>query len=254
MIGYKIASTDNKRVLVTLEIPVDSNTNLNRADIKDKEFAKYRCDKAKVLSIEDNEGNKYVSARSIMYDKKIVEYNVNEEVKEPNYDKDINIVCGEGIHFFLNKEIALFYRLDNVENGELKKWYHNGQLMEECTYKDGKPDGKYKKYYINGQLMEECTYKDGKSDGEYKSWYENGKLSQEATYEDGKIHGKYKMYYENGQLDRKYEKYHKDGQLREECMFVNNEYHGKHRLWNENGKLTQEVFYVKGNLKHVIKC
>ena len=230
MIGYKIASTDNKRVLVTLEIPVDSNTNLNRADIKDKEFAKYRCDKAKVLSIEDNEGNKYVSARSIMYDKKIVEYNVNEEVKEPNYDKDINIVCGEGIHFFLNKEIALFYRLDKVENGEIKKWYFNGQLMEECTYKDGK------------------------SDGEYKSWYENGKLSQEATYEDGKIHGKYKMYYENGQLDRKYEKYHKDGQLREECMFVNNEYHGKHRLWNENGKLTQEVFYVKGNLKHVIKC
>jgi len=73
MIGYKIGQTNLNsrqiRVLITLDL-TNSNNNLNRKNIKDKEYAKYRCDKALVISIEDTEGNKYTSSFSFMYDKK----------------------------------------------------------------------------------------------------------------------------------------------------------------------------------------
>ncbi len=92
MIGYKIGTNDGMRVLVTLEISKDAKTNLDRTDIKDKEYAKYRCDRCKVLSIEDTDGNRYQSAKNSFYDKKIIEYKVGEDVIESNFNKDINIV------------------------------------------------------------------------------------------------------------------------------------------------------------------
>ena len=67
MLGYKIAEHGNVRVLVTLEIPDDALTNMNRYDIFDAMKAKYRTNKAKVLDIEDEQGTKYTHANSCIH-------------------------------------------------------------------------------------------------------------------------------------------------------------------------------------------
>jgi len=164
MIGYKIAQVHNlsyksgglndqdiRRVLVTLEIPDDAKTNLHRKDIVDSTKAKYRCNKAKVLKIEDNEGTEYQEATTLCYSDKKLKYVVGEEVEEKNYNTDIEVVCGEGIHFFLDKEVALLFGLDDlgphgpIKDGVMREplaryqcWWENGQKKLECHYQDGK--------------------------------------------------------------------------------------------------------------------
>ena len=187
--GYKIASTkDGKSALVTLDIGSDSNTNLYRKDIVDKLHAKYRCDKATVISIVICDTDEPVTcAYTCIYKDKRIKYVVGEEVVEPSYNKDINVVCGEGIHFFLSKEVAMLYGLYKVENGVHKRWWNNGQLMDRAMYVEGKLHGEYKALYDNGQLMVQTTYVEGKLHGEYKEWHNNGQLWVQKNYTKGYI-------------------------------------------------------------------
>ena len=151
MIGYKIAKNGERRVVVTLEIPSDAPTNMNRSSVVVKDTAKYRANKAKVLKIEDNEGNCYPSATSFNYDKKSLDYKVGEVVEEPSYDKDPEKVYAEGIHYFLNKRVAELFALDEVTNGLFESWHANGRKLEECSYVDGKRNGLYQAWHENGQ-------------------------------------------------------------------------------------------------------
>ena len=182
--GYKIASTkDGKSALVTLDIGSDSNTNLYRKDIVDKLHAKYRCDKATVISIVICDTDEPVTfAYTAIYKNKSIKYVVGEDVVEPSYNKDINVVCGEGIHFFLSKEVAMLYGLDKVENGVHKRWWSKGQLHIQTTYLEGKRHGEYKMWYENGQLEIQTTYAEGKVHGEYKEWWSKGQLRVQTTY------------------------------------------------------------------------
>ena len=70
---------------------------------------KCRCDRAKVLSITDLEGNEcdFNSVRSD-YDNDFV-YKVGEIVEEPNFNEDRWIECSKGIHFFINRQEAVDY-------------------------------------------------------------------------------------------------------------------------------------------------
>jgi len=199
MIGYKIAEVylndkDSRRVLVTLEISDDATTNLHRKDIIDATKAKYRCNKAKVLKIEDTEGKEYPEATTHCYKDKKLKYVIGEEVEEKNYNLDNEVVCGEGIHFFLDKEVALLYNLNNVKEGLYQSWWKNGQIETECHYRNGKLEGTYKAWFENGHLQKECTYLDGKLDGLYKAWYKNGQKWLECTFRDDKMDGLYKQW------------------------------------------------------------
>ena len=69
---------------------------------------KCRCDKAKVLDIENiKTGLKVMEVRS-NYDSKFI-YRVGEIVSVDNFDDDRWNECSTGIHFFMNKENALNY-------------------------------------------------------------------------------------------------------------------------------------------------
>jgi len=207
MIGYKIAQVqlneqDIRRVLVTLEISNDDinfKSNLHRKDIVDATKAKYRCNKAKVLKIEDAEGKEYPNATTHCYQDKKLKYVVGEEVEEKNYNTDIEVVCGEGIHFFLDKEVALLYGIYSIKNGLYRSWHENGQKWIESTYRDGKLEGLYQRFYDNGQKMVECTYRDGKEEGLYQELWEKGQKSIECNYRYGKLEGLYQSWHKNGQ-------------------------------------------------------
>jgi hypothetical protein len=111
MLGYKIARHGAKRVLITLEIPEDAKTNLYRPSIVNKETAKYRTNKAKVLKIEDADGKSYDTATTSIYNKKKLTYRVGEVVEEPAFDPMLEVVCTEGIHFFLDKHVAELFEM-----------------------------------------------------------------------------------------------------------------------------------------------
>ena len=69
---------------------------------------KCRCDKAKVLDIENiKTGLKVMEVRS-NYDSKFI-YRVGEIVSVDNFDDDRWNECSTGIHFFMNRENALNY-------------------------------------------------------------------------------------------------------------------------------------------------
>ncbi len=90
--------------------------------------------------------------------------------------------------------------LSDLLSGPYKSWHANGQLLRECTYKDGKKDGLYKSWNENGQLWLEGTYKDGELDGPCKRWNYNGKPWKDCTYKDGKLDGPCKRWNRDGQL------------------------------------------------------
>ena len=127
MIGYKAAFNENTRVVITLEIPDDALTNINRTSVVVKEKAKHRANKVKVLKIEDKQGKEYKTAETGFFREKILVYRVGETLEEPTYDTDIEQVCSRGIHFFLDKTVAEQYEILEIENGLLESFYDTGQ-------------------------------------------------------------------------------------------------------------------------------
>ena len=118
---------------------------MRRKDIVNFATAKYRCNKAKVLKIEDENGKEYTSATSFNYGNKSLEYKINDTIAVDDYDMKLKIVCSSGIHFFLTRRCAELYGLDSIQNSLYQTWYYNGLKWEECTYTNGQHHGLYQK-------------------------------------------------------------------------------------------------------------
>ncbi len=238
--AYKAAVAEDTRVLITLEIPDDAITNMNRKDIVNKQTAKHRTNKAFVRQIIDKNGKVYKCAQSINI-KKII-YKVGEMVNETTFNMNIDEVCTSGIHFFLDKECAERYDMyiGQMINGKLKSWYDNGQLHTEYIemYEGNKGIGR--SWHINGTLASECTFINRKKHGIERYWYENGLLSYECEYIRGGKYGIEKKWYGNGQL------YYT-------CTYMYGEKHGIERIWYENNKLRLECTYVYGKLDGIMR-
>ena len=101
LIGWKKALNDKSVVLVKLRIPADAKR------VGGEDF-KCRCNKAEVLDIFGLMDNRkhYNSCYS--------SYNPNfkyvvGEVVESEYDENPIVTCSKGIHFFLDKNLAIDY-------------------------------------------------------------------------------------------------------------------------------------------------
>ena len=97
-IGFKKASGH----IVVLEIPEDAK----RLSATGR---KCRCDKAKVLSIQNIDGTEAdIKKVTSDYDLKFV-YKVGDIVKVDDFDEDRWNECSTGIHFFINRQEAVEY-------------------------------------------------------------------------------------------------------------------------------------------------
>ena len=96
-IGYKKADKHLVKLLILEDSKRSSATTL-----------KCRCDKAKVLDIENIETGEKVNEITSDYDKNFI-YKVGEIVEVDNFNEDRWNECTTGIHFFLNKENAINY-------------------------------------------------------------------------------------------------------------------------------------------------
>ncbi len=189
MLAYKAAKSGDTCVLITLEIPSDARTNLNRMNIAKKETAKYRTDKAKVLKIEDEAGKAYTSATTGFYIDKHLTYKVGEVMEEPTFNPVLEEVCTSGIHFFLDKNVAALYywKIPAFWCGVWSEWHDNGQKYSEIPFILGKIDGVRQYWYENGQKRFEGMWRNGFEVGVHRTWHENGQLHTERIYDYGVV-------------------------------------------------------------------
>jgi len=171
MLRYKAC----RNSIVTLELLADSKTNEKRDGIVDKNYAKFRCDKAKVIDIINVKTGEKMKTDISIRDERF-EYSL-EKFVETDFYTDLNEVCAGGIHYFKTKEAAVswFYRISSGDIG----------LREIIVM--GWPDGKWSAWYENGQKKSEKTYKHGKLHGEVSTWYENGYKKDEEFYGNGNL-------------------------------------------------------------------
>lgn len=88
--------------IVVLEIPADAKRSSATT-------YKCRCNKAKVLRIENLDGTPaYVDSVASDYDKDFI-YKVGETVSVENFDDDRWKECSSGIHFFIDRDLAVIY-------------------------------------------------------------------------------------------------------------------------------------------------
>ena len=96
-IGYKKARNCLVKLLILEDSKRSSATTM-----------KCRCDKAKVLEIENIETSELINEITSTYNHNFV-YKVAQIVSVDNFDDDRWNECAPGIHFFVNKENALNY-------------------------------------------------------------------------------------------------------------------------------------------------
>jgi uncharacterized protein YjbI with pentapeptide repeats len=100
-IGWK--TVDHK--LIKLEIPEDAR----RCSATSQ---KCRCDKAKVLSITNLDGENPIDEILNTSQKIPLLYKVGEIIYPDSFDDNRWIECSHGIHFFINKQDAIDYAID----------------------------------------------------------------------------------------------------------------------------------------------
>lgn len=151
MIGYLLGIADKKTVVVKIDFN-ESNSDVKKYNIVDKDNATYMVSEFKIIDIFD-EKNKYISVDlNIIIDDKFVK---NENLKiNQLYDK-------KTLFFYLTQNRALQDKfLYSKATGTFRQYLPNGDLANEISYYKGKLDGKFK-IYENGVIIKEEIYKCG---------------------------------------------------------------------------------------------
>ena len=237
MLRYKAC----RKSIVTLELLDNSVTNEKRDGIIDKIYAKFRCNKAKVISIINVKTQEKMEMDRSIYPSVFV-YTLGE-IRKTYFDENLDTVCTRGIHYFKTFEAALswFYRQNNnFPDGKWIAWHENGQKKHEETYKDHLHDGKWITWRDNGNKESEGTYKDMNRDGKWIDWWDNGNKESEGTFKDGDRDGKWIDWYYSGHKNS--EGTYKDGNI-----------DGKWIDWWEDGNKESEGTFKDGKEIFVVK-
>jgi antitoxin component YwqK of YwqJK toxin-antitoxin module len=155
------------KFIVILQKPLENfQCNEMRKNIKDKNYAKFRCNGAKVIDIlhsETLEHKKKISHfRNGATNTEIATvYEVDKLVTPDYFDKNIEDICTHGIHYFLSLEAAFYYDCQNPINGQFLRFYDNGQKWVEMNYVDGYVEGKRTIWHYDGQIQSCDIFKVG---------------------------------------------------------------------------------------------
>lgn len=251
--GYKAA----QNYIIELNIDtINSNNNLCRK-VMDKNYAKYRCDRAFVCGIYHKFTDVEIDFIKSDYDDAFI-YKKNEYINEEDYDPNIHSICTYGIHFYLSKEAAYFHNIDRHctnYTDEYKQWYDNGLLCLKCNYTNGimcslerwYPSGQLEirsntslieKWYNNGQQKERIHCINGEINGLVEGWYTNGQLHYRKNYIGGKLNGMNEMWSSNGKLDAR-------------CNYENDELVGVYEKWCDDGYCFKYLYKKNETVAHL---
>ena len=217
-------SKDNSINIATLELLVDSSSNIHRDGIVNIHKAIYQTNLCKLVKIEDVSCSREYNTILLNIGNKQQEYSKN----------DIVISSDTNIGFFINKEYLLEVLQDKVENGIYIRYdLTNGVMLTKTEYRDSKKNGKDQMFYPDGNIELEINYIDDIINGEVKEWYDNGNIKSIKNHINDAIDGECTQYYE-------------DGTLWVKQYFKNNLKNGLSQVWHENGQLWAETHYIDG--------
>ena len=167
--------------IIIMELLHDSITNELRDDVVDSNFAKFRTDKVKVISIINLETKESMNRDSSIHDPSFV-YEVGKIIST-EYDSNINAVCTRGIHYFKTYEAALSwyytYVSKAITTGIYRKYRENGQKHRETEYVNGYKHGFDIIYNEYGQRYTEFKYVNG-----HRYYGHHKKMSESSTRND----------------------------------------------------------------------
>jgi antitoxin component YwqK of YwqJK toxin-antitoxin module len=91
--------------------------------------------------------------------------------------------------------------LNNKPYGTWRVYFEKGGLYEEFSYDNkGFLNGIYRKWYPNGIIFSEITFKNNLHHGITREWHENGNILYEANFEEGEFKGTVRHWTEKGSL------------------------------------------------------
>ena len=192
---YKSAMNNSIPVVVTLFLGDKSQSNIYRYYIFKAKYAKYRCDKAYVIKIEDDFGNEYDTAE--IDNLKIIK---NQYIISESYSENIENINGKGIFFFLDKDLARNYKRklgdqiwNNVQNIYMT-FYNNGCNKEKIIFIHAPENNdiihhSVEKWYENGNKKYEKIFI--YNHYQITEWYQNGGISKKYFMNNDKIEGIY---------------------------------------------------------------
>jgi hypothetical protein len=179
---YMLKSSNGK-YLILLEMLDDTFVNNKRAGLWDINFAKCRGNKFRnaqfiPLEREDLDEEKKIDhinnvtiiteiIKEKIYQRRIMtSYILNEIIEEINYDKDVEIICGKGIHCYHDISAAFYHerRYIAIEKKFTGSWieYHaNGTILTKFEMIDGEIDGPYVLRDQHGMLIASTHYNKG---------------------------------------------------------------------------------------------
>jgi len=79
------------------------------------------------------------------------------------------------------------YDKDEIYDGPNEYYFEDGQLFQQCFYKNGLLEGSFEEYHPNGQLYRRCVYKNGLREGIFEEYYIFGELNFKRNYVNGKV-------------------------------------------------------------------
>lgn len=117
--------------------------------------------------------------------------------------------------------------ISNKRQGLWKRYYPDGTLKSEITYKNNIPSGPYTTYYASGVKEEEGNWKLNRNTGDFHRYHPNGVKSQEFVFDQNGIrNGVQKYFHDNGEPELVVEivagreegtmsRYYRNGELKE---------------------------------------
>ncbi len=149
--------------IVILKKPQENfQCNEMRKDVRDKKYAKFRCNGLYVVDIIHGLTLKHANLIWHISDFGDILYEVGGFVKPDSYTKNIDYVCTHGIHYFLSLKAAYYYHYYDVQYLE---YHENGQLYLQIERKDGLNHGIYESWNSNGDLETKGYFNHGLKDG-----------------------------------------------------------------------------------------
>lgn len=105
-------------------------------------------------------------------------------------------------HFDNNKLKEEINYKNGKQHGKYKSWVETDiyYLREETDYVDDNIHGISRTYYHTGQIICMCTYKNNRKHGKCVVWHDNGKIKSICNYVNDVLNGNYKEWDENGDL------------------------------------------------------
>ena len=224
--------------------------------VKDKAHAKYRANKLLVVDIINmNDPSQRKECIINCFESIEQTYEINKITTCNDFNPDINVICGGGIHYFTTLECAFYYgRI--IKDGKFMIWYDNGEKKAEGYVTDGQPSGIWIGWYTDGKKYYEENYKNGERYVLCTKWYDNGNIWQQKIIENKEVTRiiEYdinrqkisELNYKNGKLNGSY--FDKDWQREEEGNYINGKKDGIWREYNCYTEKTSEMSYVNDEL------